>query len=321
MGPELEAQIRRSIEELNSLLDGEGAVSKLIAYGEAAIPALREFLLEGKPRGIYQPRRWAVEALAGLGAKDALVEYLRQSRCISDPVVRMGEEAVENAAAQQLAASRTEEVFQTLIEIARGRTLAGALEALGRFGRPEAVQYLISALEDDVCRSVAEDALRNLGAVAKPELISAALTPWPSKYEETPSSLSRRASAAQVLADIGVSAEEWPALRPLMQESDPAILAALGRVASSRGEPSEKAAVARVLVTALERADWFFRMEIEETLIALYTWAEAAIEDQIARCRKLPATEAVLDSVLPLLIRVKRRAAEQYRGTGHPSGF
>jgi HEAT repeat protein len=131
MGRELDDEIRRAIEELNSLLDGERAVSKLIALGEAAKPALREFLLKGKPRGIYQPRRWAVEALAGLGAKDALLEYLRMSKRIADPVVRMGEEAVENEAARQLGAWRTGEVFEALLDVARERRRAGVLEALG----------------------------------------------------------------------------------------------------------------------------------------------------------------------------------------------
>ncbi|MCC6362257.1 MAG: hypothetical protein IT165_01965 [Bryobacterales bacterium] len=67
------------VDGLNSLLDGESAVSALIACGPAAIDPLRRFLLEGQPSGVYQPRRWAVDALAGLGAKDILLEAITKA--------------------------------------------------------------------------------------------------------------------------------------------------------------------------------------------------------------------------------------------------
>jgi len=130
-----QAEIRRLVESLNSLQDGELAVDALIGCGQTAIPPLREFLLHGRPSVIYQPRQRAVRALAELGAKEVLVEYLRQRKLIADAALRFGEEAVENTAARALAAWKTDDVLQVLLRVARARKLPGVIEALGQFGR------------------------------------------------------------------------------------------------------------------------------------------------------------------------------------------
>ena len=87
--------------------------------------------------------------------------------------------------------------------------MPGALEALGEFKRPEAVPYLVKALEDDVCRRSAEDALRKIGLPAEPDLVRAAITPGPSRDAEKPSNLLGRRSAVRLLAEIGISADQW----------------------------------------------------------------------------------------------------------------
>ena len=198
-----EAEIRRYVEELNSLKEGSAAVTKLIACGRSAIEPLRRYLLEGKPSVVYDSRRWAVETLAALGAKDVLLEYLQREKDIADPAVRMGEEAVESAAARELKRWPSEEVFQVLLGISRERCLPGVLEALGEFQRPEAVPCLVKALEDDVCRRTAEDALRKIGPAAEPDLIRPAITPRPDRRAEKPSSLMRRRSAVDCLRKSG----------------------------------------------------------------------------------------------------------------------
>jgi hypothetical protein len=301
------------VEDLNSLAEGERTLVRLMACGPRAIGVLKEFLWEGKPSGIYQPRRWAVEALASLGAKDVLLEYLRRDKAISDPVVRLGEEAVENAAARELARWPSEEVWQTLFEILQHRYLPGALETLGEFRRPEAVPYFVRALEDDICRSVAEDALRKIGEPAKPELNLAALTPWPGKDGETPSSLRRRSSAAGLLAEMGVSADQWPALRPLMNETDPAILVAVSRIAAQAGGAEDRAIAGRRLIAALQSADWFYQGEIENCLIELFDDVQPALEEEITRRKRLLGKEPTFDPLLGILLRVKRRVEERGR--------
>jgi hypothetical protein len=133
-GDPRQAEIARLVQNLNSLEEGERTVAKLMAYGRLAIEPLRLFLFEGKPSVIYQPRRWAVEALAAIGAKEVLIDYLKWKKEIPDPAVRFGEEPVENAAARALAAWRTDEVFETLLDVSRRRSQLGFVEALGNSG-------------------------------------------------------------------------------------------------------------------------------------------------------------------------------------------
>lgn len=182
IGPEEipDAEIQRLIEGLDSLREGEQSACKLAACGPRAIGPLREFLFRGRPSGICQPRRWAVMVLGSAGAKDVLIEYLRWEKQIPDPVARFGEESVESAAARALMDWRTEEVFQLFLELGRKRLLPDVVEALGEFGRGEAVPILDRALEDDLCREAAQTALRKLGEAARPALAQSAITPLPS---------------------------------------------------------------------------------------------------------------------------------------------
>ena len=143
-----ETAISRLVEKLNSLLEGEEAALALTACGRRAIAPLREFLMEGKPSGIYQPRRWAVQALAGLEAKDVLLEYLRRHRPILDAVARLGEEAVQNAAAVALKQWPGEDVYEVLTGIVRRCHLPGAVATLGELGCTQAIPYIVAGLED-----------------------------------------------------------------------------------------------------------------------------------------------------------------------------
>jgi HEAT repeats len=167
-------QIEALVQSLNSLHEGELGVDMLVACGERAIGPLREFLMHGKPTGIFVPRQRAVRALAELGAKDVLIQYLDLNREISDPVAADGEEAVQNGAARALGTWRTDDVYEALQRILQRKYLTGAVEMLGEFRRPEAVPQLVAALEDDFCRSAAEDALHKLGEAPHSALIEAA---------------------------------------------------------------------------------------------------------------------------------------------------
>jgi hypothetical protein len=306
-----ERAISRLIEKLNSLLEGEEAAAALVVCGQRAVEPLRRFLIEGRPSVIYQPRRWAVQALAGLDAKDVLLEYLRCDKPIPDAVARMGEEAVQNAAATALKQWPSEEVYEVLTGILQHRHLPGAVGTLGELGRSEAIPFIIAALEDDVCRAMAEDALGKMGESAVPELILAALNPWPNRDEETPASLLRRSSAAKVLVAIGVSEERWARLRPLINETAPAILVATARMAWHLGDKADTEAIAERLVSAISDADWYFRNEIGDVLAEIYDAARPIVEREIALRSHLPLEKRVFDAVLRTLLRVKRRAEEE----------
>jgi hypothetical protein len=267
--------------------------------------------MEGRPSGVYQPRRMAVEALAGLEARDALLEYLRSDRPIPDAVARMGEEAVQNAAAAALKQWPSDEVYEVLIGILQRRPLPGAVETLGELGRTEAAPYIIAALEDDVCRATAEEALRKMGGAAASELILAALDPRPDREWESPSSLLRRSSAARLLAETGVSQEAWTRLKPLLNESAPAILIAAARMARRAGAKADEEVIAVRLVAAISEADWYFRDEIGDVLVEIYDSARPIIEREIARRYNQPLEKRVFDPVLRTLLRVRRRIQEE----------
>jgi HEAT repeat protein len=307
------AQISRYLEELDSLKDGEGAVSKLVSCGPSAVEPLRRFLLEGKPGIVYHTRRFAVTALAGLGARAVLIEYLTQRKDISDPAIRLSEEAVESAAALQLVRWPSEEVYRILITIAEERCLPGALEALGELRRPEAVPALVKALEDDVCRPTAEEALRKIGAHASGALIQAAITPYPSRESEKPSSLLKRRSAAGLLAEIGVSEEEWSFLRPLLEEDDERILVSMFRIAGMMGGAKDKARAFRRLIDILQSADWYLQGEIEEALVERFETVRAIIEEEIVRRGQTPEARQNLDRIQITLRKAKYRIEQRGR--------
>jgi len=92
--PPGDPEVRRLLACLQSLLDGQSAVEELVACGQSAIPPLREFLLSGRITSVPQPRIWAVEALALLGARDVLIEYLQAPGRGVDAQLQFAEDAV-----------------------------------------------------------------------------------------------------------------------------------------------------------------------------------------------------------------------------------
>jgi HEAT repeat protein len=302
-------EVERLVQNLNSLTEGEKTVGKLMAYGRLAIEPLRRFLLEGRPSVVYQPRRWAVEVLAGLGAKDTLIEYLKRKKAIRDAAIRFGEEPVENAAARALCRWPTEDVFQILLEVSRRRSQLGLVEALGRFRRTQAIPYFIHALEDDICRSAAEEALRKLGAGASPALVEAALTRIPSPEEERPSSARRRTSALQVLSETELTGETWQSLRSLINDPHSGVVIAVCNIAAALGDHQDRVAAIRRLLEILPSADWFGGEEIGNCLTILYKDGSDILEAELAKRNSLPDEQRVMDRALRTLLRVKRQVA------------
>jgi hypothetical protein len=311
--------IRNLVRDLDSLRSGDFAAAALVGCGPRAIPPLREFLLQGKPRGIFQPRQLAVETLAELGARAVLIEYLRQERTITDPVVRFSEAAVESTAARALSRWRTEEVYHTLKNLADTRLLPGLVEALGEFGRTEIIPYFLWALGDDECRDAAQQALRKLGRVARLELIEAAKNPSPSAEEEIPSSRIRRRQALRILVDGKTSVVEWQSLRTLLNDGDPEIVITCARIALGCGLPSEQQHAVHKLIELLPRVDWFLKTEARSSLAEHFEVARDQVEQEIARRSSTSDKERALDIVLRVLVNLKAqikshrdREAESY---------
>jgi hypothetical protein len=301
---------------LKRLSSGERVLKQLTACGRLAIGPLREFLFNGEPSLAYQPRKTAVEALAALGARQTLLEYLNRRTEISDPAARLGEQAVQAATARELLSWRTPDVCEAILGLAEPTSQVGVVEALREIGKADAIPYFIRALEDDACRVAAEDALRRLAAAARPALLGAALTPLPSPSDERQASVRRRASAINLLAAIGVPATWWPVLRPLIAEHRPEVVVAASRLAATTA-PEDKNAAMRRLLEILPEIDWFMQTEVEALLVqldpdgdALAQYAEAHLRDS-ARARG--------DRVLQTLRRLQRRfkSATRPEPAGH----
>jgi hypothetical protein len=300
-------EIRSFVSDLESLPGGDLTISLLVGCGERAVIPLREFLLTGQPRGVFQPRQRAVEALGQLGAKTVLMEYLSQKRNIADAIVRFGEEAVESSAARELARWRDEDVFHFLMNLGCHRMLPGVIDGLSEFERPEAVYVFLRALEDDVCRPRSEEALRRIAAKVKPALFQAART-LPSDRDEKPSERQRRRSVVRILSDLDLSEEEWPRVKPLLQDRDKEIAVVVAEMGVDWAPPEEKAAAAELLIRALHWAHWYLQIRIQDCLRRNYPWVRQLIRKEADLRWKATTGEPLADPVLRILEKVRSTA-------------
>jgi hypothetical protein len=315
-GSPADPEILRLVACLQSLIDGRSAIDGLTACGPRAIPPLREFLLSGRVTSVSQPRMWAAEALALLGARDVLIEYLQAPGRALDAQLQFAEDAVRNTAGRGLSAWRDNQTFEILLDLCRKRNLPGIVETLAGFERAEAIPCLDRALEDEMCRKAAEDGFRRLGATARSALLLSAVTPLPSTEEEIPSSLCRRRTVLRLLTEIGVQPENWVELRPLLAERDPELLVRLAQLASSAADTRDRAFAAAGLVGVLPRLPWFVWKEAEEALVALVPESVPAMDVELGRRLSNPPLVRAGDEVLRMLLRLKTRLS---RGWAHCS--
>src|SRR5579862_1512382 len=295
---------------LDSLQGGSMAAAALIGCGSRAVPALRAFLLSGRPRGIYQPRQLAVETLGKLGAKEVLLEYLSRAVPIKDPVARMGEDAVLSTAARELGRWQSEDIFERLSGMACERILPGIVETLGSFRRLQSFPYFLRALGDGVCRSWAEDAIRKIGNDAKELLLDAAGTKNPLGEEESGSSLQRRQWVLRILADLKLCERDWERVRHLLEETDPNIVITTARIGLDVAPVPDKWRAVRRMIEMLPPAGWFLRSEASAALADHFEVSREAIEDEVARRSKVDRKHQSLDVVLRLLVNLRNRALQ-----------
>jgi hypothetical protein len=197
--------LEQAINKLKSLHDGNLGVVETIGCGIRAIPALRTILFEREPSGLFETRCRVIQALATLNAREVLIEFLTTSHDATDPVERLGDDAVVNAAARAVAKYREESVFQVLLSLAGLRLLPGVVAALSSFARQETIPYLIDALAEDECRPIAEAALEKLGHAARHALRQVVTTGTGSPEVESPSRARQRQSALGLLVKMTYS--------------------------------------------------------------------------------------------------------------------
>lgn len=302
-GPEAEA----IVERLTRLHDGDAAVVEVVEQGAAALPALRRLLFQPEPSGIFEPRCRAVEALAALGARNVLIEFLSHPREIDDPVERLGEEAVISAAARTLKGGGAKE-FDVLLAISQRRLLPGVIEALGSFRRPEALPILIEALAEDACRPGAEVALKDMGDNAIPALLDAARRCLPSAQDESESSLRRRRSALKLLSEPGSRVALKSLVWILTWDADPWIAFYACKICSHIGDQLERCEAIDRMCRLLGGDDWLLSCEIEDFLISQFDIARTVIERKLTLYGGAAGTDSRSKTVRDTLSRVEQRA-------------
>jgi hypothetical protein len=271
-------QVEQAIATLKSFQNGDFGVARVVDCGDQAIPALRGVLFQREPSGLYQARCRAVDALAALGAHDVLIEFLETKRKIADPIERLGEDAVVNAAALALADRRDKHLFELILRLANRACLAGVIGALGAYGRAEAIPALINALEEDTSRLTAEGALRKLGGLARAALLETVDQRLPLTGRESESSVRRRRSALRILADMEMTRGEWSSLRPLIHDSDARVTVLACKICLDKAPVGEQRDATCRLIGLLAHEDWMLRDEVEITLTAHFSNARDAID-------------------------------------------
>jgi MFS family permease/HEAT repeat protein len=242
------------VARLNSLGEIFRVQGEILAAGRATVPALALFL-EGPPSVFPQPRVAAAECLGILGGEAALAALLaavaREHRSIGDPVTAAAEECVRNTAARQLARFHGPRVVPALLAALSADHLIGAGESLAARGETAAIPHLVECLEDDAKRTLALEALRRFGVAVIPELTRALLSAHQVFGTETPSSVIRRAAAAELLGELHAAAA-LPALRAAVAEARERVSIAAA-VALAEIAPGE--AVAGPLLLGLDDPD------------------------------------------------------------------
>lgn len=106
--------LQKLVTSLNAVHEGKLAIPLLFIAGKRAIRPLRDILLHGSVGGFRIPRTHVVWALAELGARDVLLEYLAHPRDYQDAGLHQGEDVVRNTAVCALAAWRDTNRCQTV---------------------------------------------------------------------------------------------------------------------------------------------------------------------------------------------------------------
>ncbi|HLN22865.1 MAG TPA: hypothetical protein VK558_02665 [Patescibacteria group bacterium] len=282
----VENRVHDAIARLRSLREGDLAVLDLTACGTAAMGPLREFLFAREPSGMFLPRCQAVEALAALGAKEVLYDFLAHPRDVDDPVEQTGEDAVANAAARALIRWPEEAVFSLLLVAAHRKLLAGVVEALGSYRCGMAMPVFAAALAEDFCRPEAEEAFRKIGAPACPCLLQLADYRTPSSDTESESSRRRRRSALRLLAELHRGNDVPEILWSRVTDADPQVAVLACSICLPRLRSAERQTVVTRLVELLDGHDWVLHVAVEDLLIQHYAMCRPVIELSLVDARE-----------------------------------
>lgn len=250
-----DAPIEPLIAALDSLTDGELAVTMLVACGLRAIPYLEKFLLGGSPRTIALPRCRAVRALGELGAYSALISYFREYSFPQDAVVLFAEDAVRSAVARELLRWKSDETFHVLLGAARQRATTGLMFALGEFRRSESIPLLYEMLEDDLCREEAKEGLRKSPDIARSYAILSIRGSTDTQLNG-PSALRRLRATLQLLEEFGTSPGEWQDISRFLQAKDADVVIATASIGLSIAPDNDTFPIFEALFSISDHLNW-----------------------------------------------------------------
>ncbi len=257
-------RIQAALGKLRALREGDEAIAELIDCGQAAVGPLREFLFSREPCGLFQPRCQAVEALAKLGAKAVLLEFLTAPRSFADPVEQAGEDAVLSFVARALTRWPDDATFLLLLAVAKRKLLPGIVDALGEYRRMDALPVLAAALAEDFCRSAAETAFRKLGPAACSCLLSLAVRTVPLADVELESSLRLRRSALNLFDELYPRQAVPQTVWELVLDADIQVALTACSICLARDSGAGREKVLLRLAELWESGDWAVRMAVEE---------------------------------------------------------
>lgn len=310
--------IETLIEQLQDPSRSNQALLALLAKGDAAVPALTEFLSKSKPSSLPEARLLAVEGLSILKGPKALETLIvvasKRLSDISDPVIRLAEEAVASRAAGALAEfSQTPRVVDTLLVLLRGKPLIGVAEAFLKLKEVRAVPGLIAWLEEDFVAGPARQAIIACGDVSLPALRASLRYKEIRNGSEIGTSQRRRARILDILCELARS-EDIDDLEILLEDPVEGVRGNAVRLFLEKGRVELQIRAFRVGIEFLDSSDKSVRAECEELLLAHFEVGGKLIEEEIHRRRTMGEREESLqprETTLAVLHRILCKAQRE----------
>lgn len=306
--------IKELVAQLNDLSVCEKAFLKIILYQKAASADLVELLLSG-PSLHAQPRCLAAEALGILGGPKAIRGLIAVLSCHTldqlDPQLQMSEKAVRNRACRELARLEADDAIFPLLRELRENHLEGAARALTLLRVKPAIPLLIECLEDDFVRATAAEGLVEFSPDSIRFLRETVSQKKIVDDTESSGSISRRAEAVRLLAELDFDSSHSLFRQFLANEPDPVCFnAAMALV--SKGNENERREALQTLLDFRERGEWLQQNLSEE---AIYSMGVKNLEQLLteAECRSAaqdgtqrPAVSGSQLSTLRRIVQMKR---------------
>ncbi len=200
-----------------------------------------------------------------------------------------GIDVVTSAVARSLMQWPDDELFSLLLQAAGRKLLPGVVDALGQFGREEAIPVLSAALGEDFCRTAAESGFRRLGTVACPHLLSLAKSALPTPDRETEMSRRRRRSALHLWGKLCQGGDLPGTVWSLTEDPDDRVAFLACSLCLSHRSPTEVEKVAVRLVTLLDSNDWLLRSDVEDLLVENYAICRPVVERSLTEASERTA--------------------------------